>query len=555
MKNTLTALTIILALNGQALAQTPFGAKDYVDINNIKAAVLLHGDMNWDPAAQQSDCEFPKGSGIHLSNATSVWMGGFDDQNQLHVSAQTYRQTGNDFWPGPLDVNGNLDMATSTKWARIWKVNFIEIGNHVNNTNRAVNNTPKDILEWPAKGNPHAKGNGGAALSITTDMAPFVDVNSDGSYNALDGDYPKIKGDQMLWWVFSDNGPTHDNTTSMPLHLETHACAYAYARGGGIDNIVFYEMDIQNKSAWNYSGFRLAISADMDLGYPDDDYIGFDSARRLGYVYNGLIADGTGQVPAYGNLVPVAGYTLLKMPGDAGTNYAPAGSFMTFNNDGSVRGNPQIPEEFYYYMTARFRDGQHLNDDFAGKGVNSSGRGPGPLSNYIFTGDPADTNTWSECNCSNYYGDRRFVLSTNDITINQNTGVSIAFALVTTDRGAGNTCPGLMLTGIKDITDTAWKYFNNPPASRLSVHDIDSRSALQLHPNPADDILYIDWPQGTQSGEASLDVFDVTGRKMNVVHTAKSDKIKVDVSSLPPGVYSVRVGNGAQYAAAVFVKQ
>src|SRR5690606_17281462 len=159
---------IILALNGQALAQTPFSAKEYVDINNIKAAVLLHGDMNWDPAAQQSDCEFPKGSGIHLSNATSVWMGGFDDQNQLHVSAQTYRQTGNDFWPGPLDVNGNLDMATSTKWARIWKVNFIEIGNHVNNTNRAVNNTPKDILEWPAKGNPHAKGNGGAALSITT---------------------------------------------------------------------------------------------------------------------------------------------------------------------------------------------------------------------------------------------------------------------------------------------------------------------------------------------------------------------------------------------------
>src|SRR5690606_9369807 len=109
-----------------------------------------------------------------------------------------------------------------------------------------------------------------------------------------------------------------------------------------------------------------------------------------------------------------------------------------------------------------------------------------------------------------------------------------AFALVTTDRGAGNTCPGLTLTGIKDITDTAWKYFNNPPASRLSVQDVASRSALQLHPNPADDILYIDWPQGTQSGEASLDVFDVTGRKMNVVHTAKSDKIKVDVSSLPP---------------------
>ncbi len=235
MKKTLTALSLFICSTTGSFAQATFNTKEYVDIGNIKAAVLLHGDMNWDAASLSSQCEFPKGSGIHLSGATTIWMGSYDDQGQLHVAAQTYRQTGNDFWPGPLDSNGSLDLATSTQWARIWKVNYLEIGQHISNTNRTVTNTPPAILEWPAKGNPYAKGNNGAPLTITTDMAPFVDVNSDGNYNPLHGDYPEIKGDQMLWWVFSDNGPTHNNAVSQPLEVEVHAKAYAYARGTLVD--------------------------------------------------------------------------------------------------------------------------------------------------------------------------------------------------------------------------------------------------------------------------------------------------------------------------------
>ncbi len=56
-------------------------------------------------------------------------------------------------------------------------------------------NTPIPILEWPANGNPFAKGAGGVALVVNHDLAPFVDVNGDGKYNPLLGDYPAMKGD------------------------------------------------------------------------------------------------------------------------------------------------------------------------------------------------------------------------------------------------------------------------------------------------------------------------------------------------------------------------
>ena len=273
------------------------------------------------------------------------------------------------------------------------------------------------------------------------------------------------------------------------------------------------------------------------------------------FVDNGNTVDGTGQTAAYGNTPPIAGYTFLTLPGDNSISNEPAGSFMTFNNDNSVTGNPQNGHEFYNYMTSRFRDGKHLNNDFAGKGTNSFGRGTGPQTKYIFTGNPADTAAWSECNCYNPPGDRRFVLSTGDILMYQLTKVHIAFALVTTNTGAGNTCPGVDITGIKDVTDTAWKYYRNPPASRLSVQDVAKGKTLQLHPNPANNILKINWADGTMPADITLAVYDITGKKMNVVYTSKGDNVVADVSTLTPGVYSIRLNNEEVYSAAIFVKE
>jgi hypothetical protein len=226
-----TCLLHVLPANGQ----TAFPYINYVDINNIKAATLVHGDLWWNTTLQYASCEFPKGSGKNIQFACSLWLSGFDAGNNLHVAAQTYRQTGNDYWPGPLDTNDTLTYATSQSWAYIWKVNQSDINTFNTISTHTIANTPTDILHWPAKGNPYAQGAGSTVLSINQDMAPFVDVNADGVYNALQGDYPAIKGDQTLFWVFSDNGPTHTETNGAPFKVEIHAMAYAYSRGTPVD--------------------------------------------------------------------------------------------------------------------------------------------------------------------------------------------------------------------------------------------------------------------------------------------------------------------------------
>lgn len=190
-------------IGGQALAQTSFNTLEFIDINNINAGQLVHGDMWRNPATFQPACEYPKGSGKHLMALGSLWMGGYDFASNLVTAVQSYRQTGNDYFPGAADftITPPDQQAYMQKWARIWKVNRSTIDSFRTLTAHTIANTPGVINEWPAKGNVHAKGSNGATLTITTDLAPFVDVNADGHYNALDGDYPEIKGDQMLWWV------------------------------------------------------------------------------------------------------------------------------------------------------------------------------------------------------------------------------------------------------------------------------------------------------------------------------------------------------------------
>ncbi|MBK9781978.1 MAG: hypothetical protein IPP55_18365 [Anaerolineales bacterium] len=48
--------------------------------------------------------EVPVGSGKHSLFAGAIWIGGLEaGSNNLKVAAQTYRQSGSDFWPGPID--------------------------------------------------------------------------------------------------------------------------------------------------------------------------------------------------------------------------------------------------------------------------------------------------------------------------------------------------------------------------------------------------------------------------------------------------------------------
>src|SRR5688572_9301673 len=95
-------LTLLLlpGLQWPGFAQ-PFVLK-HIDINNINAVLSPTCDMFWDFA--NPIFEVPKGGNKHTIFAGAMWIGGLDSLGNIHLAAQTYRQTGNDFWPGPIDT-------------------------------------------------------------------------------------------------------------------------------------------------------------------------------------------------------------------------------------------------------------------------------------------------------------------------------------------------------------------------------------------------------------------------------------------------------------------
>ena len=85
-----------------------------LDVNNVRATLLVGGDVWWDGTRGQYVVpKPPEGSGLDPVSSIfggAVWIGGFDSGGNLKMAAQTYG-TGNgdtDFWPGPLTEQGTV---------------------------------------------------------------------------------------------------------------------------------------------------------------------------------------------------------------------------------------------------------------------------------------------------------------------------------------------------------------------------------------------------------------------------------------------------------------
>ena len=540
------ALTRLFAqASSTAMDTIPFATMDTININNIGAAQLVHGDMWWNPATGLRNCEFPTDSGKNINGAGATWMSGYDGSGQLHIAAQTYRQTGNDYWPGPL-ISDTLTYAQSQNWAKIWKVNSTDIQSFLSLHTHTLANTPQSILTWPGKGNIHATGNDGALLTISNDMAPFVDLNGDGSYEPLLGEYPDIKGDQAIWWVFSDNGPTHNQTNGMPLDVEVHAMAYAYKRGTLIDDVVYYEYSIVNRSPNTYTDFRIAqwtrISLGVD-GLVGQNYLGFDSVWRMGIIYNANNDDAVGggfpPVTSYGLNPPQSAITMIVLPGDTSADYVPPGSFIYYDNDASVIGNPTVDTQYSNYMRAKMLNGQHYTND------------SGQNCNYVFPGDPSDTVTWSECSSHDNTGTRCYVFASNDVTLNAGSTQKVVFALLVADTLAGG-CPVATFNGISIVADTAWADYYNPPP-QLYITSPPATNNIQIYPNPVSNQLYI--VNNCSTGDEYIAIYNSLGQKIDLTITQNGTGNIVDVSSLPPAMYYIVYRKDNVQKTAKFVKE
>ena len=341
------------ALKGTTAGCSPSSTFAWLNINNARVRVNAGGDMWWDlPGGTGAKYYIPANSSSTSLYAGSLWIAGLDINQQLKCAAIRFRQVGNDFWTGPLTIDGtaSIDPATCMEYDKMYNITRAEVDDFLSYCNPETGvfdaqlaaedgyTIPSSITNWPAHGD--------VSKGMSKYLAPFYDNDGDGEYDPTQGDYPYydidnelchsqiptmdesiegsikgsiladqvIKGDQTIWWVFNDKGNAHTETGGSAIGMEIRAQAFAFATNDEINNMTFYSYEIINRSTYTLTNTYFSPWTDVDLGYGYDDFVGCDVSRGLGYGYNGNNVDGNGETESYGSNPPAVGVDFFQGP-------------------------------------------------------------------------------------------------------------------------------------------------------------------------------------------------------------------------------------------------
>ncbi len=435
----------------QATAQTE------LDINNVRARLLVGGDFGWD--GNRGRYIVPKvepGGPPEVSSlfAGAIWLGGVDALSNLRLAAQQYGTgTGSsDYWPGPLTSIGQTQAETCANWDRFFSVTSADIDLHLaqyeqaqqDNMDYDIDLLPISIKEWPAIGNQFFFEQSGFNLpSAEQGLAPFWDENGDGIYTPQYGDYPiiEIRGcnsphyaDEMKFWIFNDAGNIHTESNAAALQMEIQAQSFAYVSDDAINDMTFSRYKLINRAAESIFDTYFGIWLDPDLGCGEDDFVGCDTTRNMMYVYNSDAVDGSsganciGGVNTYGDKIPYLGVDYFRGPlapkvftadgelvdpeiGQFPDTLVEQGmsSFMYFNRVNSTTSpaqtDPTTPIEYYNYLCGTWKDGTPLT-------VGGSGLGASTIqTKFALYDEPNNENGWSMCTANLPQEDRRTIQS------------------------------------------------------------------------------------------------------------------------------------------------
>ena len=569
----------------------------FLDINNVSALITDNSNQHWDAITSLTKYFVPKQNNNSPLFASALWIGGYSN-GLIHTAAMTYRQNGIDFWPGPLNpATDSIDNATENAYNQVWKINRFDVANFMYhwNAGHVQNGTwvpLPEFINWP--------GNSPYTGQM---LAPYVDYNHDGSYNYHDGDYPLIKGDQMIWSVFNDNAhPGHGETGGQALGIELQASAYAFTcpttadSNGVINNTTFYNYKIFNRSANKYDSTYICLWEDADLGNYQDDYVGCNVMNDFGYQYNGDNYDeDAGGLTGYHYKLPVFACNILGGPiADAGDGIdnnhncqvdeagerTMMNGFTYYNNTGSQKnGNPPSPngyQAYYNLMASRWEDGTAMT--YGNQGLTAGTQAckylyPGNSDPYGFglggncsapvtpTGTFGTTG-WTEGQAGNAPGDRRFMVNVGKFTMLPGGMSELDYALVFTQDSAScdtnSTC--LMNRAVSDNQRVKrWFNTNNYP-SCLSLNGVGIKQNVapqlnvSLYPNPANANVYVEFAE-TQKN-VTIEVFDMLGNVVQGLHYNELDNYAlIPVSNLQSGVYIVKVQSAQGSANKKFIKE
>ncbi|MEQ8704294.1 MAG: hypothetical protein RIC19_10265 [Phaeodactylibacter sp.] len=505
-------------------------------VNNVRARLTTGGDVWWDgndgryvvPKVPPGE---PEVSSIF---AGAVWLGGVDAAGNLKLAAQTYGRSGGatDFWSGPLtplnaETPGETDQETCSDWDEFFVVSGEEIDEHLRLYNESIENgtpyeasqVPSGVRGWPSRGNPFFFDVNGFELPNTSQgLAGFWDEDADGLYNPLNGDYPiiEIRGcvepqypDEMIFWIYNDNGNVHTESNADPIRMEIQVQAFAYATNDELNDMTFQRYKLINRALEPIDSTFFAMWVDPDLGCYTDDFIGCDTVRSMAYVYNEDALDGqTGctcpqGVNTYCDEVPLLGVDYFRgptapfrfdengdlVPIEIGENPDTAielgMSSFTYYNNGGIGGpppgttDPGQPLEYYNYLTGHWRDGTPFT--YGGEAYQDGSE----AIDFAFTEAPDDVDGWSMCTADVTLGrDRRTIQASGPFLLTPGAVNELIVGVVWV---ADQPYPCPSIRQLQQADDIAQALFDNcfdivdgPDAPDIDIIELDEELILIL---------------------------------------------------------------------------
>ncbi|MFT4533073.1 MAG: hypothetical protein ACI9P5_000417 [Saprospiraceae bacterium] len=453
----------------------PAQANTDLEINNVRARLLTGGDIWWNKEDGRYIVPKPAPGFDEVSSifAGGVWIGGVDPNGSLKLAGVQYATGANtDWYPGPLDDEGQTDATVCENWDQFFSVKGADILKHIAAYDKLgdefnCDDIPDAIKYWPARGNPYWRERFDFDLP-DQNLADFWDEDGDG-YDPCQGDFPVIdivgceaenRGrarellpDEVVFWLYNDNGGVHGLTNATAIQMEVQVQAFGYATNDEVNDMTFYRYKLINKATDDIRDCYFAMWVDPDLGCSEDDYIGCDVERSLGYVYNEDATDGSpgiecNGVLTYKNDVPILGIDYFRGPRAPRAFCRDENDEIILNEDSTVclqmveigtgegdtlielgmtsfvyqnRGvsnpppattDPNQDTEFYNILRGLWSDGTAVS-------FGDSGFDPAKTDTvrYVFPDAPDDENGWSMCTADLPFDDRRTVQATGPLLL------------------------------------------------------------------------------------------------------------------------------------------
>ena len=485
--------------------------------------------------------------------AQGIWIGAQVPGGETAMAAQGYIGLGGDqgdFYSGTVDTT-NRRPDTASLFCSIAKVTRAQIEAHLADLEDGRLDDPiPAILAWPGAGN--------VAYDVGThDLAPFVDADGDGVYEPAAGDVPAITGDHAVWWVMNDFGNNNESGSARSPEVEVQGLLEGFDSDASpeLSSALKLSYRITSRNRERLDSLAIGLWQDVDLGCPEDDYVGSLPSLEAIYSYNADTVDGVdgrdcGATTTFGAAPPVLVSRLLGVRDQDGDAAAATGAIAMRRPtpsvpvpEGMIGPTKGRPDEFYNLLRARYTDGTPITA--AGIGYDTDG----PITSWIYDGNPADSMAWSAC--GSVAGDFWTVLSARPSgPLLPGHSVTVEYALFALDD-IPLPCPNaeVIAEATERLTE---RLLARPPIVSSVLAASGPVASIRVYPNPSGAAGFaVRLP--TLTPGARLEIADAAGRSVRTYVTTGEVQ---EVRGLAPGVYVARLtdASGARSAQRIIVQ-